>query len=571
MTMNSINNTYKSFLNTLGVAKTPYFRQQSIPAVSVNVGDVNATQNTAASNTQTQDNQGSSRKKLFGIIGISVGSALLLTVIGLFTLSKGFSGNVARRLRKISDGAKKAIYDLTTQSQELTESQKIKLGLHKGVQHFADAMQASSNISAIKDSAMLKLLKKMRLQPMVNSVDRFFKNKLILKTKNVAYNEAEYATIQFCNYLEKLAKQKNAPELAQKAKQIMADYSAKFSAPNHIKRSEEAWESMQGLHSDVYNRLFKPKGGFFKNLKQFRSYITTDLIAPRRNVIDREIRQAKAGISNNLTDVNGAIKEAFNDLKVSINPRNDKAVDIVKKINKLLEEGKNLKGATEAQTRARLFADIKVNLDELSGIAQKDIKDPNDLKLARQRIAKFYDIIKPDFYKKGLAQEAITDVKNMFEQGAQSKEYQLAHKYMKTMNTKLNNAIYQEMNVYEKMAELAVGSAPSDILGILAPTALGVGMIVNADNKDERISKTLTQGVPILGGVGVTYYGTVRGYTGAKNLMLGLGSGWILNIIGTKVDEYVKKYRGEQQKLKSAFESWTKLQKTQNSRNEQNG
>ena len=73
--------------------------------------------------------------------------------------------------------------------------------------------------------------------------------------------------------------------------------------------------------------------------------------------------------------------------------------------------------------------------------------------------------------------------------------------------------------------------------------------------------------MPILGGVGVTYYGTVRGYTGAKNLVLGLGSGWILNIIGTKVDEYVKKYRGEQKKLKSAFESWTKLQKTQNSQN----
>ncbi len=565
MPINSVNNTYKNFLNTLGVTK-PQYPQQSTPA-AVSVGDINTPQTAAAS----QDNQKHSSKKLFGIIGISLGSALLLTVIGLFTLSKGFSGNIARKLRKISDRAKKAIYELTTQSQELTESQKIKLGLHKGIQHFADAMQASSNISAVKDSAMLKLLKKMHLQPMVNSIDKFFKNKLILKTKNVAYNESEYATIEFCNYLEKLAKQKNCPQLAQKAKQIMADYSAKFSAPQHTKRSEEAWESMHDLHTDVYNRLFKPKGGFLRNLKQFRSYITTDLIAPRRSVIDREIRQAKAKISNNLTDVNDAIKDAFNDLKISINPRNDSAVEIVKKINKLLDEGKNLKGATEAKTRAELFANIKQNLDELSKIAQNDIKDPADLKLARQRIAKFYDIIKPEFYKKGLAQEAITDVKNLFEQGAQSKEYKLAHKYMKNMNTKLNNALYQEMNVYEKMAELAVGSAPSDILGILAPTALGVGMIVNADNKDERISKTLTQGVPILGGVGVTYYGTVRGYTGAKNLLLGLGSGWILNIIGTKVDEYVKKYRVEQKKLKSAFESWTKLQKTENSQNVING
>ncbi len=561
MNINSINNTYKNFLDTLNVSKQPYVTpQQSMPA-AVNIGSINP---------NVQNNHEKSNKKLFGIIGISVGSALLLTVIGLFTLSKGFSGNIARKLRKISDSAKKAIYDLSTQSQELTESQKVKLRLHKGVQHFADAMQASSNISAVKDSAMLKLLKKLHLEPMVNYIDKFFKNKLILKTKNVAYNEAEYATIAFCNYLEKLAKEKNSPELARKAKEIMSDYSAKYSAPNHIKRSEEAWESMHGLHDEVYNRLFKQKHGFLNNLKQLRSYVTTDLIAPRRNVVNREIRQAKARISNNLTDVNEAIKDAFSDLKISINPRNDRAVDIVKKINKLLDEGKNLKGEAEAKSRAKLFENIKLHLDELSLIAKKDLKDPNDLKLAQQRISKFYEIIKPEFYKKGLAQEAITDVKNMFEQGAQSKEYKLAHKYMKEMNTKLNNAIYQEMNVYEKMAELAVGSAPSDIIGILAPTALGVGMVINADNKDERISKTLTQGVPILGGVGVTYYGTVRGYTGAKNLMLGLGSGWILNIIGTKVDEYVKKYRGEQQKLKAAFESWTKLQKTQTSQNIEN-
>ncbi len=567
MTIDSINNTYKNFLNTLGGLK-PYSTQpqSSIPAAAVNVGSVDSVQTTSNS----QNKQGHSRKKIFGIIGVSVGSALLLTVIGLFTLSKGFSGNIARKLKKVSDSAKKAIYDLSTQSQDLTGSQKAKLRLHKGVQHFADVMQASSNISAVKDSAMLKVLKKLKLEPVVNSIDKFFKNKLILKTKNVAYNEAEYATIEFCSYLEQLAKQKNAPELAQKAKQIMADYSAKFSAPKHIKRSQEAWESMTGLHDEVYNKLFKQKGGFFKNLKQLRSYVTTDIIAPRRGVIDKEIRQAKAGISNNMTDVNEAIKDAFNDLKISINPKNNNAVDIVKKINKLLEEGKSLKGAKEAQSRTILFAQIKSSLDELSKIVKNDIKNPEDLKLAQQRITKFYDIIKPDFYKKGLAQEAITDVKKMFEQGVNSKEYKLAHKYMKNMNTKLNNAIYQEMNVYEKMAELAVGSAPSDIVGILAPTALGVGMVVNADTKDERISKTLTQGVPILGGVGVTYYGTVRGYTGAKNLLLGLGSGWILNIIGTKVDEYVKKYRGEQKKLKSAFESWTKLQKSQNTQNSQN-
>ncbi len=137
------------------------------------------------------------------------------------------------------------------------------------------------------------------------------------------------------------------------------------------------------------------------------------------------------------------------------------------------------------------------------------------------------------------------------------------------MNTDLNTAIRHENNAYEKLAELRVGSAPADILGILGPTVLGTALVVNSKDTDERISKTLTQGIPILGGVATTYYGTTRGFTGAKNLILGLVTGWVLNVIGSKTDELVKKYRIEQHKLKSAFESFTKLQ-TQKKTSEQN-
>ena len=322
----------------------------------------------------------------------------------------------------------------------------------------------------------------------------------------------------------------------------MADYSAKFSAQNHIKRAEEAWESMDGLHEKVYSSLFKPEGGFFKNLKQFRSYLTADLIAERRNIVMGDLYKAKANISNNLTDVNEAIKQALNEVKISVDSQNTKAVDIVKNINNLINESKLLQGKTEKTAREAVFSKVKANLDDLLAIAKNDLQDKNDYNLAKKRIEKLTELLKPESYKKGLQ----------------------ALKYMENMNAKLNNAIAQENNTYEKLAELAVGSAPSDVFGILWPTALGVGLVVGADNKEEKISKTLTQGLPILGGVGVTYYGTVRGFTGFKNLALGLGSGWVLNIIGTKMDELVKKYRGEQKKLKAAFDSMAKLQKTQN-------
>lgn len=560
MAINPVNNPYKDFLLTpgrLSSAQTPAM-PASTPAVTVS----SIKDETFPTDPQ-QEKQESGRKKLFGIIGISVGSVLLLGIIAFFTITKGFSGNIAKKLTKISDKAKKAIYDLSTQPQNLTATQKLKLRMHKGIQHLADAMQASSNISAVKDSGAGHYLKKWGLGNVIDKINNFFKNKIVLKNKTIAYSEAEIASVKFCNYLEKIAQEKNSPELAQKAQEIMKDYMSKFSAQQHIKRSEQAWESLKGLDEQVYNALYKKEGGFFKNLKQLRSYLTLDFIAPRHSMVQNDLNTAKAQISNSLYDVNNNLKQAMNELKISINPKNNRAVNLIKELTDLLDKGRGLSGLNESTERAKLFDKMKNTLNELLDIAKSDLKTKKDFDIAEKRIFKMYDLIKPESYKKGLAQEAITGIKNLFPDGKNSKEYKLAADYLEKMNSKLNYAINQEMTSYEKLAELSVGSAPTDIIGILWPTALGAALVVNADSNDKRISKALTQGIPILGGVGVTYYGMLRGFTGAKNLVLGLASMELLNIIGTQVDGLVKKYRGEQKKLKAAFESLTKLQKTQ--------
>lgn len=563
------NNPYKVFFQQTGVynpvnnaeSKTGQKPAPQQTMASVMVGDVSS---------DNEKNNNSGRRKLFGIIGISAGSVLLLGIIGLFTLSKGFSGNVARRLTKISEDAKKKIYELTAQSKELTSSQKMKLKIHKTVQHGADALQASSNISAVKDSLMLHMLKKLHIDSAIDKINNVFK-KITLKTKNNSYKTAEYSVIDFCNYLKDIAKQKNSPELAQKAKQIMSEYMRHFSSEQHIKRSENAWQKMSGLHDEVFNALFKKEGGFFRNLKQMRSYVTTDLIAKDRKVVFDNVNASKAKISNSLSDVNTNIKQALNNLKISVNPNNKKAVNIVKEISSILESHRALSGTGEKEGRKILFGKIQLLLDELATVAGGDIKSKEALKLANERIERLRAALSENSYSKGYAQEAVTTVKHLFEQegGRNSEAYKKAVKYLEKMNTDLNTAIRHENNAYEKLAELRVGSAPADILGILGPTVLGTALVVNSKDTDERISKTLTQGIPILGGVATTYYGTTRGFTGAKNLILGLVTGWVLNVIGSKTDELVKKYRVEQNKLKAAFESFTKLQ-TQKKTPEQN-
>ena len=125
MSFNSVNNTFKNFISTTGTI-TPMTAPKTDVA-AVRVGDISLEKDTVQIGEEKTDKK--HRKKMLGLLAFSIGSALLLLTIGVFTLSKGFSGNIARRLSKISDRAKKAIYELNTQSQNLTDKQKMKLRL----------------------------------------------------------------------------------------------------------------------------------------------------------------------------------------------------------------------------------------------------------------------------------------------------------------------------------------------------------------------------------------------------------------------------------------------------------
>ena len=179
MSINFSNNPYKDLYKLAGTPQIPV-NGQSLPVskteiASLKVGDVE-------NNANNKDS--SSKKKIFGIIGASVGSVALLTLIGLFTLSKGFSGNFAKKIADVSDKFKNSIYDLTAESKKLTVSQKLKLQFAKVMQPVTDTLQASSNVSAVKDSFVNHWLKKLKMDPAIDKINKFFFFFLFKKIKN---------------------------------------------------------------------------------------------------------------------------------------------------------------------------------------------------------------------------------------------------------------------------------------------------------------------------------------------------------------------------------------------------
>ena len=551
MTINiSGNNIYKDFAITKQTVSAPKNMSENQPApaiASVRVSDVDS------------DKKGNG-KKIFGIIGISVGSVALLTLIGLFTLSKGFSSGFAQKINKWSKSLQKKIYDLSSNTKELTTSQKMKLKISQTLKPVADTMQAASNISAIKDSFLRHWLKKFKCEPIVKKMNNVFRNIVTKNTRNY-YSKAESANLKFCSYLNDLIKQADDPYIKSHLKlykgKLKDSFKNTFTTAAHYERADNAYKKMYGLDEKVYNKLFGGEG-LFKNLKKAKSYVTTDYVAADKRELAKYLLKEKVKFSNNVNDNYNNIKQIINEIKIHVDPQDTKAVDIVKKLSEALESYKNAAGAQEAEVRQAAVKHLREEMSSLFQIFKKDSRYSDIAKNSNEKITEFYNILSPENTKKGLAQEAITFIKETY--GKNSPQYKQAKRITNELNNNLNNAIGSELNSFDKLAELQVGSLPTDILGILGPTALGTLLVVSSKDKNERISKTLTQGVPILGGVGVTYYGTTRGWTGAKNLILGLVTGYLLNVIGSKADDLYKKYAEKQSIMKTAYDAWNKLQ-----------
>lgn len=481
-----------------------------------------------------------------GLIGLSIGATVLGGIAALFVLTKGFSGGFYRKIANLSDDLKKRAYDLTADVQNPTTWQKIKLTGTKIMQPVLDSFQSISNINVLKDGGVMLAAKWLKLTPIVDKINNVFKG-IVLKTQRNTYNEAEYATIKFVNVVDKIAKDTKNKELEQLASDIRKKYSPTFGTDAHYGRSEKFWESIKLLHGRVWNTLLQTRKN--KDISKYKSYITLDLTAPKRMGIKKELLEAKKYITNGIEDNYKALKNELKRIKINVKTKDEKAVDYVQKLSKDFEIYRKLNGTKEAVERAEVAKRAEKVMEEMLVYMERN-QNISDIEEAVKNIR---NILNPEFSKKGKAQEIVTIVKNQF--GKNSSEYLSVTQNLENFSKKLDKAINTEMDAYEKMSELRVGSAPTDILGIFVPIGIATWLVTNAKTKDERVSKTLTQGIPILGGIATTYYGTTRMFTGPKNIAMGLGTAYALNIIGTQMDNWYKSYCEKQSLFKATLAS----------------
>ena len=137
-------------------------------------------------------------------------------------------------------------------------------------------------------------------------------------------------------------------------------------------------------------------------------------------------------------------------------------------------------------------------------------------------------------------------------------------KLFKSVENRMKKANFTEcVEYFDKKRDLVLGGAPTDIVTALGGIALSGVAISTADNKDERISRLITSGLPVIAGLGTSLALTGMLFSGIKGLAIGGLTGLGFNFVGEKADD-IRMAAKQKNIIKNDLESKKAFKETDN-------
>lgn len=109
------------------------------------------------------------------------------------------------------------------------------------------------------------------------------------------------------------------------------------------------------------------------------------------------------------------------------------------------------------------------------------------------------------------------------------------------INKKLSKANINENDKYfDKKRDLMLGGGPTDIVSSLGSLGLCGLAVASADTKEDRVSRLLTTGFPLVAGVGASLAFTAMLFSGVQGLLLGGATSLVLSKTGNIINKQVR-------------------------------
>ena len=132
------------------------------------------------------------------------------------------------------------------------------------------------------------------------------------------------------------------------------------------------------------------------------------------------------------------------------------------------------------------------------------------------------------------------DIYKILSPNLNTQEKEALQKLIDKSSKKLKKANFSEcVEYFDKKRDLVLGGAPTDIVTAVGGLALSGVAVATADTKEDKISKALTGGFPIIAGIGANLAFTAMLFSGVQGLLCGFLTSIGLSKIGSILDNYL--------------------------------
>lgn len=495
----------------------------------------------------TAENEEQKRKKHGKTVVISA----LAVGFGILALMKGV---LPKTTTKYLEKLRIKLEQKANGSGKLAEFYRFTI---KGIDSFMKKSESINNLTSLKDVLFQKLMfgkngqrtftRKIheKITSIFNKLSRSTVNSQYAKTHKKFASLNEYILELNDRILREHASDSKAREavtaIRERLQRVNKGLEEGFGINARNKRLEEMEKATDGLFDYFWNASFGDAKNF-RSKHMYQSFIAEDYMLPFKLRTSGQVGILRQTITHDINDSYKATIKALDNLQKFVKPTDVETYEIITALRNNLRKYKQLAGKDEVAQRKDLNKEIVNNLRRLSETFKSEAKEEGYTHDAVSIMSKYIDevddIIVND--KKGELQEILTAYKPYLSRREYLKLKSRFNDAVKSLDKSIDTEIIQYT---DKARDLKLGSAPTDVLSILATVGTVGWFLGKSKDKDERISASLKYGIPAIGAIATSLFSTARLVSGGKSIALGLISGWIMNIIGSKVDDVRKTYK----------------------------
>ena len=504
--------------------------------------------------TQTEDTKKKSHRGRN--LAFAIGSSALIVGAGLLLLSRGLPKSTSKHLENIKEFLEKRLEKSAIKGSDYWNEFYV-YSLRK-VNTFIDKAQSINNFSSLKDILFKNIMNKNKNTARIHKKISDFFERISRRTVKGAYkstgkkfsnmftsfdnldarilktNPNEIITINGQTHTKyewlKIAKQHR--------ENIKGAVESFISAPKQTGRYRHIKTVTSKLYEQFWDESFKDfwsKNNKFRRKEMWQTFIPEEKISAGKTLLADQVAAVRNKITYTNADKINLMDEHLKKLEELILPSDREGLDIVKKLKWFLKNPgglaentdvfkKELTKLMDRPLQEGLDKSIIANQQNLRKSYFKSITDLIDSKNSGelQEMLSIYEKIAP--YELSLIRPQVTKAVASFD---------------KSLNL-------ETVEFFDKVRDLELGSAPTDLLSIVASGGMIAYGLTKAKDSDERMSVTLKAGIPIVGAIATSLFCTARLISGGKSMVFGAVSGFVLNQIGNLADTIRKKFGQKQ-------------------------